>query len=109
MERETGIEPATSSLGSWRSTAELLPLSEITLGFRLRGQGRARQEANQSLAPDADGNNLLMRSAGDAALLLRACARHSRAALRPGLCRSGVRSRNLLLRGMQHTERAAPV
>ena len=25
MERETGIEPATSSLGSWRSTAELLP------------------------------------------------------------------------------------
>ena len=27
MERETGIEPATSSLGSWRSTAELLPLS----------------------------------------------------------------------------------
>jgi integrase len=26
MERETGIEPATSSLGSWRSTAELLPL-----------------------------------------------------------------------------------
>src|ERR1700733_4214683 len=30
MERETGIEPATSSLGSWRSTAELLPLT----GFR---------------------------------------------------------------------------
>ena len=26
MERETGIEPATSSLGSWHSTAELLPL-----------------------------------------------------------------------------------
>jgi hypothetical protein len=26
VERETGIEPATSSLGSWRSTAELLPL-----------------------------------------------------------------------------------
>src|SRR6185369_9482172 len=25
MERETGVEPATSSLGSWRSTAELLP------------------------------------------------------------------------------------
>ena len=25
-ERETGIEPATSSLGSWHSTAELLPL-----------------------------------------------------------------------------------
>ena len=28
MERETGIEPATSSLGSWRSTAELLPLGD---------------------------------------------------------------------------------
>jgi hypothetical protein len=27
MERETGIEPVTSSLGSWRSTAELLPLT----------------------------------------------------------------------------------
>src|SRR5207247_3923899 len=26
-ERETGIEPATSSLGSWHSTAELLPLT----------------------------------------------------------------------------------
>jgi hypothetical protein len=28
VERETGIEPATSSLGSWRSTAELLPLRD---------------------------------------------------------------------------------
>ena len=27
-ERETGIEPATSSLGSWHSTAELLPLTD---------------------------------------------------------------------------------
>jgi hypothetical protein len=27
-ERETGIEPATSSLGSWHSTAELLPLNQ---------------------------------------------------------------------------------
>ena len=27
MERETGLEPATSSLGSWHSTTELLPLS----------------------------------------------------------------------------------
>jgi hypothetical protein len=27
LERETGIEPVTSSLGSWRSTAELLPLN----------------------------------------------------------------------------------
>ena len=29
MERETGIEPATSSLGSWHSTAELLPRSWV--------------------------------------------------------------------------------
>ncbi len=28
MERETGIEPATSSLGSLRSTPELLPLPQ---------------------------------------------------------------------------------
>ena len=26
VERETGLEPATSSLGSWHSTTELLPL-----------------------------------------------------------------------------------
>jgi hypothetical protein len=31
MERETGIEPATSSLGSWRSTAELLPLDWVSI------------------------------------------------------------------------------
>src|SRR5579863_7284179 len=30
MERETGLEPATSSLGSWHSTTELLPLSAIS-------------------------------------------------------------------------------
>jgi hypothetical protein len=33
MERETGTEPATSSLGSWHSTAELLPLILNTLFF----------------------------------------------------------------------------
>ena len=27
LERETGLEPATSSLGSWHSTTELLPHS----------------------------------------------------------------------------------
>jgi hypothetical protein len=27
LERETGVEPATSSLGSWHSTTELLPLT----------------------------------------------------------------------------------
>ena len=39
MERETGIEPATSSLGSWRSTAELLPLAAGSLplwGWKLQ-------------------------------------------------------------------------
>ena len=34
MERETGIEPVTSSLGSWRSTAELLPLNFVRLSPR---------------------------------------------------------------------------
>ena len=29
MERETGLEPATSSLGSWHSTTELLPRSFV--------------------------------------------------------------------------------
>ena len=29
MERETGLEPVTSSLGSWHSTTELLPQSVI--------------------------------------------------------------------------------
>src|SRR6266849_6265201 len=33
VERETGIEPVTSSLGSWRSTAELLPLNFVRLPF----------------------------------------------------------------------------
>ena len=56
MERETGIEPATSSLGSWRSTAELLPLTGTTLEFRCAESRYAR--TNQSLALDADGNNL---------------------------------------------------
>ena len=37
VERETGIEPATSSLGSWRSTAELLPLTNEILRV-LRGR-----------------------------------------------------------------------
>src|SRR5580698_6081473 len=29
LERETGVEPATSSLGSWHSTTELLPLVDL--------------------------------------------------------------------------------
>ena len=31
VERETGIEPATSSLGSWHSTTELLPPERHTV------------------------------------------------------------------------------
>jgi hypothetical protein len=46
VERETGIEPATSSLGSWRSTAELLPPG-----------WRQSLETNQSLALDEGGDN----------------------------------------------------
>ena len=33
MERETGFEPATSSLGSWHSTAELLPRRFFSMTF----------------------------------------------------------------------------
>lgn len=39
MERETGIEPVTSSLGSWRSTAELLPLRRDRIRVSPRGAG----------------------------------------------------------------------
>ena len=42
MERETGIEPATSSLGSWRSTAELLPLKHYGNRIRTRDFGFRR-------------------------------------------------------------------
>jgi hypothetical protein len=34
LERETGFEPATSSLGSWHSTTELLPRSFNINDFR---------------------------------------------------------------------------
>jgi hypothetical protein len=33
LERETGLEPVTSSLGSWHSTTELLPPGGERLGF----------------------------------------------------------------------------
>ena len=42
MERGTGIEPATSSLGSWHSTAELPPLSFNTLKTKCLGSWRPR-------------------------------------------------------------------
>ncbi len=51
MERETGIEPVTSSLGSWRSTAELLPLKR---GIRVSPRGTGLNKDAPSLgAPDA--------------------------------------------------------
>jgi hypothetical protein len=34
LERETGVEPATSSLGSWHSTTELLPLFGVDFSQR---------------------------------------------------------------------------
>jgi hypothetical protein len=40
MERETGFEPATSSLGSWHSTPELLPLRRIRSGKSLKEHSR---------------------------------------------------------------------
>jgi hypothetical protein len=42
MERETGIEPATSSLGSWHSTAELLPLSRPQSPEQYHSRARAQ-------------------------------------------------------------------
>ena len=39
VERETGIEPATSSLGSWHSTAELLPPREQMQMIMYSGEG----------------------------------------------------------------------
>src|SRR5206468_13028785 len=60
-ERETGIEPATSSLGSWHSTAELLPLALLnvisdaeSLVKRSPQRGRA---ANNQLRNEASGVN----------------------------------------------------
>ena len=53
MERETGIEPATSSLGSWRSTAELLPpCCQILADLRKRESKFAR--CGDALAWSAD-------------------------------------------------------
>ncbi len=42
MERATGIEPATSSLGSWRSTIELRPLFERRKDYQIIEMRSAR-------------------------------------------------------------------
>jgi hypothetical protein len=49
MERETGIEPATSSLGSWRSTAELLPLNSLGLTAALLAENYTSRIPNLQL------------------------------------------------------------
>ena len=49
MERETGIEPATSSLGSWHSTAELLPLG-VAIGTGLPRVGITLSQAQAILS-----------------------------------------------------------
>ena len=56
MERETGLEPATSSLGSWHSTTELLPRCGISGPFQPHysivrfDPGRLRQECLNAFA-----------------------------------------------------------
>src|SRR5277367_2494598 len=50
MERETGIEPATSSLGSWRSTAELLPLERRTVNAARLPPARASHNLGNPLS-----------------------------------------------------------
>ena len=45
MERETGVEPATSSLGSWHSTTELLPLRRDTSVYLNPPRGRLTEAA----------------------------------------------------------------
>jgi hypothetical protein len=51
MERETGIEPATSSLGSWRSTAELLPLIYEMKMIKQCRQGCSTRWKSSTLTP----------------------------------------------------------
>ena len=58
MERETGIEPATSSLGSWRSTAELLPLSRKTkLSLPLRADSLNLHLIARATEPKTSGDH----------------------------------------------------
>jgi hypothetical protein len=52
LERATGVEPATSSLGSWHSTAELRPLKsgvdvQLKYGFSLSLSTRVRRRRKQ--------------------------------------------------------------
>ncbi len=47
LERATGIEPATSSLGSWRSTIELRPLGEKEKGKSKKEKDKRFQRINR--------------------------------------------------------------
>ena len=66
LERETGIEPATSSLGSWRSTAELLPLNLIDFidpsanGLRVSAAG-SRSTTDDDMSVPAGTNHVIVR------------------------------------------------
>ena len=51
MERETGMEPATSSLGSWSSNAELLPPSVLILSVIETSVNLERAVAEGALSP----------------------------------------------------------
>ena len=65
LERATGIEPATSSLGSWHSTAELRPLSGrqgiflywiiLVLSMNSPGLHRPPAEEPSALSTASDG------------------------------------------------------
>src|SRR5580704_11989287 len=52
MERETGFEPATSSLGSWHSTTELLPLSQHP-EYNKTTRLRSRPKSSSLRIPDS--------------------------------------------------------
>ena len=45
VERATGIEPATSSLGSWRSTIELRPLKSNDESGRMKDEANSSQDS----------------------------------------------------------------
>src|SRR6202051_4079796 len=52
MERETGVEPATSSLGSWHSTTELLPLPYFSSTYQFsKDLGRTTASLFRLLRP----------------------------------------------------------
>jgi hypothetical protein len=52
LERETGFEPATSSLGSWHSTTELLPLN-WHFKYSKINRLRARPKSDSLRIPDS--------------------------------------------------------